>query len=151
MATLTPFRYPGAKNKLLPILMEYIGVILKNAYPFCDAFVGGGSVALEVAAKYPKSYLYLNDKDYWVYSFWDIVGGSESNKLPDLLKLIDQPATLEQFYKLREEDTTDKLRCAYKAIFFNRTTFWEYLKADPLVAKNKKVNILLIVVTMLLN
>lgn len=138
MATLTPFRYPGAKNKLLPILMEHIGAVLKNAYPFCDAFVGGGSVALEVAAKYPKSHIYLNDKDYWVYSFWDVVGGSETNKLPDLLKLVDQPVTLELFYKLRGEDTKDKLRCAYKAIFFNRTTFSGIFKSGPIGGKEQK-------------
>jgi DNA adenine methylase len=136
--TQTPFRYPGAKNKLLPILMENINKTLKDAYPFCDAFVGGGSVALEIATKFPKSHLYLNDKDFWIYSFWDIVGGSETNKLPDLLALIDQPVTLEQFYKLREEDTQDKLRCAYKAIFFNRTTFSGILKSGPIGGKEQK-------------
>ncbi len=137
MATLTPFRYPGAKNKMLPILMEYIGQVHKDAYPFCDAFVGGGSVALEVAGKYPKSHIYLNDKDFWIYSFWDVVAGSETSKLPDLLALIDQPATLEQFYKLKEEDTADKLRCAYKAIFLNRTTFSGILKSGPIGGKEQ--------------
>ena len=137
MATLTPFRYPGAKNKMLPILMEYIGKVHKDAYPFCDAFVGGGSVALEVAGKYPKSHIYLNDKDFWIYSFWDVVAGSETSKLPDLLALIDQPATLEQFYKLKEEDTADKLRCAYKAIFLNRTTFSGILKSGPIGGKEQ--------------
>lgn len=138
MATITPFRYPGAKNKMLPILMEYISKVHKNAFPFCDAFVGGGSVALEVAGKYPKSRIYLNDKDYWIYSFWDIVAGKETDKLPDLLKLIDQPATLEQFYKLKEEATNDKLRCAYKAIFLNRTTFSGILKSGPIGGKEQK-------------
>ena len=136
--TLTPFRYPGAKNKLLPILMEHISKFLKDAYPFCDAFVGGGSVALEVAVKYPKSHIYLNDKDYWIYSFWDVVAGAETSKLPDLLALIDQPVTLEFFYKLREENTTDKLRCAYKAIFFNRTTFSGIFKSGPIGGKEQK-------------
>lgn len=136
--TLTPFRYPGAKNKLLPILMEHIGKVLKNGFPFCDAFVGGGSIALEVASKYPKSFISLNDKDYWIYSFWDVVAGSETNKLPDLLKLIEQPATIDLFYKLREEDTKDKLRCAYKAIFFNRTTFSGIFKSGPIGGKEQK-------------
>ncbi|MGE3320512.1 MAG: DNA adenine methylase [Candidatus Berkiella sp.] len=138
MAIITPFRYPGSKNKLLPVLMEYINKFLKDAYPFCDAFVGGGSVALEVASKYPKSRIYMNDKDYWIYSFWDIVAGSETDKLPDLLKLIDEPVTLELFYKLRAEDTKDKLRCAYKAIFFNRTTFSGIFKSGPIGGKEQK-------------
>lgn len=135
--TNTPFRYPGAKNKMLPILMEYIDVY-KPHHPFCDVFVGGGSVALEVAAKYPKRYIYLNDKDYWMYSFWDVVAGKETDKLPDLLKLIDQPVTLEQFYKLKETPTTDKLECAYKAIFLNRTTFSGIFKSGPIGGKEQK-------------
>lgn len=138
MSNLSPMRYPGGKTKLLPILMEYIGKYQKDAYPFCDAFVGGGSVALEIASKYPKSHIYMNDKDYWVYSFWDIVAGGETNKLSDLLKLIDEPVTLELFYKLRDEDTTDKLRCAYKAIFFNRTTFSGIFKSGPIGGKEQK-------------
>ena len=137
MATITPFRYPGAKNKMLPILMEYISAVHKDAYPFCDAFVGGGSVALEVAAKYPKSHIYLNDKDYWIYSFWDVVSGTDSNKLADLLNLIDQPATLEQFYNLKEDTITDKVHCAYKAIFLNRTTFSGIFKSGPIGGKDQ--------------
>jgi len=136
--TLSMFRYPGGKSKMLPILMEYISKVHKNAWPFCDAFVGGGCVALEVAAKYPLGRIYLNDKDYWIYSFWDIVAGKETSKLPDLLKLIDQPATLEQFYKLKGEATNDKLRCAYKAIFLNRTTFSGILKSGPIGGKDQK-------------
>lgn len=135
---ISPFRYPGGKGKMLPLLMEYIDNIHKDTHPFCDAFVGGGSVALEVAAKYPKSHIYLNDKDYWMYSFWEVVAGKETNKLPDLLKLIDQPVTLEQFYKLKEEVTTDKLQCAYKAIFLNRTTFSGIFKSGPIGGKDQK-------------
>lgn len=138
MSNLSPMRYPGGKTKMLPILMEYIEESLKDAYPFCDAFVGGGSVALEVASKHTKSHIYLNDKDYWIYSFWDIVGGSETNKLPDLLQLVDQPATLDLFYKLKEEQTTDKLRCAYKAIFLNRTAFSGIFKSGPIGGKEQK-------------
>lgn len=138
MATVTPFRYPGGKSKVLPILMEYIDKVHKDAYPFCDVFVGGGSVALEVAAKYRMSRIYLNDKDYWIYCFWNIVGGSEIDKLPKLLELVEQPATLEQFYKLKEEVTTDTLRCAYKAIFLNRTTFSGILKSGPIGGKDQK-------------
>tara|TARA_R110000868_G_scaffold75946_3_gene218776 strand:+ start:3497 stop:4306 length:810 start_codon:yes stop_codon:yes gene_type:complete len=134
---IKPFRYPGGKGKMLPVLMKYIEKIHKNTLPFSDAFVGGGSVALEVANKYPDSYIYLNDKDYLIYSFWDVVAGKETDKLSDLIKLIDQPVTLENFYKLKEEVTSDKLRCAYKAIFLNRTTFSGILKSGPIGGKDQ--------------
>ncbi len=140
MATLTPFRYPGSKNKMLPILMEHIGERIKNETAFTDAFVGGGSVVLEVATKYPDVELLINDKDVWMFSFWDIVCGKHTSQLSDLLLLIDQPATLEQFYKLREandERKPDRLEAAYSAIFFNRTTFSGILKSGPIGGKGQ--------------
>ncbi len=138
MATLTPFRYPGSKNKMLPILMEHIDKMIKDETAFTDAFVGGGSVVLEVATKYPKIELNINDKDVWMFSFWDIVCGEATDQLPDLLSLIDQPATLEQFYKLRALEEPDRLECAYSAIFFNRTTFSGILKSGPIGGKEQK-------------
>lgn len=139
MATvITPFRYPGAKNKLLPILSEHLDVILKGASKFSDVFVGGGSVLLAVAKKYPNLQLYANDKDYWMYCFWKIVAGTDSTKLNELLDLLDTQPTLELFYKLREEQTNDEIRCAYKAIFFNRTTFSGIAYSGPIGGKDQK-------------
>lgn len=138
MAIITPFRYPGAKNKLLPIIMAHIDEIMPGQNSFCDAFVGGGSVLLEVASKYPKIQLYANDKDYWVYCFWKIVAGSDFNKLTELLTLLEVSPTLQLFYKLKQEQTTDEIRCAYKAIFFNRTTFSGIFKSGPIGGKEQK-------------
>lgn len=135
--SINPFRYPGGKSKMLPILMEQIDKWMPDETAFTDAFVGGGSVTLEVATKYPKVDILLNDKDVWMYSFWDIVCGSSTDLLADLLSLIDQPVTLEQFYKLRAVKDPDKLQCAYNAIFFNRTTFSGILKSGPIGGKNQ--------------
>ena len=44
---------------------------------------------------------------------------------------------MEQFYKLKEESTTDKLKCAYKAIFLNRTTFSGIFKSGPIGGKDQ--------------
>ena len=105
----TVFRYPGAKNKYLPILMEYIDPLLKEQKSFIDVFVGGGSVLLEVAKKYPDAQLYANDMDYWMYCFWNIVAGQDKSKLDELLELINIQPTLELFYKLREEESIDDI------------------------------------------
>ena len=134
----SPFRYPGSKNKLLPVLMSYIDQTLVGHDSFTDVFVGGGSVLLEVAQKYPNIQLYANDKDYWVYCFWKIISDVDSIPYFELLNLIDQQPTLEQFYKLREEQTTDAVRCAYKAIYFNRTTFSGIFYSGPIGGKEQK-------------
>ena len=134
----TPFRYPGSKNKLLPIINEYLDKTLVNSKYFVDVFVGGGSVLLDVAKRYPKIELFANDKDYSIFSFWKIVGGSDSKKLSDLLGLMAQPVTLEHFYKLRASNSSDDVECAYKAIFFNRTCFSGIANSGPIGGKEQK-------------
>jgi DNA adenine methylase len=136
--TITPFRYPGAKNKMLPILMEHLSPLLDKRPMFLDAFVGGGSVLLEVAEKYPSCLLFANDKDYLVYSFWNIVSGPDSTKFEELLELIETRPTLELFYKLRAESPTNEVEAAYRAIFFNRTTFSGIFYSGPIGGKEQK-------------
>ncbi len=138
MAIITPFRFPGSKNKLLPILSEHINKLLATNSQFTDVFVGGGSVLLDIAQKYPKIELFANDKDYWIYCFWKIVGGTDFNKLSQLLSLVAQPITLELFYKLRETKTNDEIECAYRALFFNRTTFSGIAYSGPIGGKEQK-------------
>lgn len=138
MATLTPFRYPGAKNKLLPVIMEHLDKILIGSNSFTDTFVGGGSVLLEVAKKYPNINLYANDKDYWIYCFWQVISDPNPAEYLKLLDLISTKPTLELFYKLREDKTTEKVACAYKAIFFNRTTFSGIFYSGPIGGKEQK-------------
>ena len=138
MATLTPYRYPGAKNKLLPVLREYLDPLVMEHNSFIDVFVGGGSVLLDVAQRYPTAKLYANDKDQWIFHFWNIVSGADINQFQELLQLIDQKPTLELFYKLRETLTADPVESAYRAIFFNRTTFSGIASSGPIGGKDQK-------------
>jgi DNA adenine methylase len=138
MATLTPFRYPGAKNKLLPILREHLDKIMVGQDSFIDVFVGGGSVLLDVAARYPNIKLYANDKDYWVASFWKIVSGDDQAQFDALLALIATQPTLKLFNELRSTPTSDPLQSAYRAIFFNRTTFSGIFYSGPIGGKEQK-------------
>jgi len=136
--TISPFRYPGGKTKMLPILMEYLEPMIATSNRFIDVFVGGGSVLLEVATKYPKIELCANDKDNWIYSFWSVVSDPDDHDFVALLKLLDQKPTIELFYKLRETFTLDKVECAYRAFFFNRTAFSGILSSGPIGGKDQK-------------
>lgn len=137
--TITPFRYPGAKNKLLPVINEYlVDLNIESHNAFCDVFVGGGSVLLDIAAKYPKINLYANDKDYNISSFWEIVSSNQIIKLQELFALIDQPVTLKHFYKLRETPASNDVEAAYYGIFFNRTTFSGISTSGPIGGKEQK-------------
>lgn len=138
MAIITPFRYPGSKNKMLPILSEHIDKIMPSWNCFTDVFVGGGSVLLDVAKRYPKIQLYANDKDYNIASFWKVVSDTDVNKLNALLTLMEQPVTLEQFYKLQESQPNDEIEAAYRAIFLNRTAFSGIAKSGPIGGKEQQ-------------
>ncbi len=129
-------RYPGAKNKLCPFILEKID--LTNQKEFADVFVGGGSILLAIAKKYPNIKLYANDKDKWIYSFWKVICEESEDTLKKLFDLIDQKPTIDLFYHLRQKETDDLVELAYKAIFFNRTCFSGILKADPIGGKEQK-------------
>lgn len=134
---LTPFRYPGAKNKLLTTLRHHIDEIAKWDH-FCDAFVGGGCVLLDVASRYRKMKLWVNDKDYWMSSFWKVVSRESDREMNELLLLMAKHPTLELFYKLKETPPNSDVEAAYRAVFFNRTTFSGILSSGPIGGKEQK-------------
>ena len=136
--TLSPYRYPGAKTKLLPALMEHIDKTLVGHNSFCDVFVGGGSVLLEVAKKYPKIQLLVNDKDCGISSFWTVVASSDITKLNELLGMLEVKPTIEQFYKLRETPANTIVERAYRALYFNRTTFSGIATSGPIGGREQK-------------
>jgi len=136
---LSPFRYPGGKNKLLPKIVPFIEQSIKETHKFCDAFIGGGSVLLEIATKFPNIELFCNDKDFFVYCFWKIAS-SNKTELDGLFKLIKQKPTIDLYYKLRENAPTSEVEAAYRAIFFNRTSFSGDMRhgASPIGGKNQQ-------------
>src|SRR5271165_3718113 len=140
MATITPFRYPGSKNKLLPILISEIDKIIytSKCKAFADVFVGGGSVLLEIANKYNEIQLFANDKDYWIYCFWKIVSDENTSNLNKLLDMMESLPTIPLFNQWRQNDSRDEIECAYKAIFFNRTTFSGILTSGPIGGQEQK-------------
>lgn len=128
-------RYPGSKAKMLPILMEHLSPLIKGK--FCDVFIGGGSVLLNVAEQYPKIELFCNDKDYTISSFWSIISSS-INQVNELLGLMETKPTVELFYQIKEEQPTDQIRAAYKAIFLNRCAFSGIATSGPIGGKDQK-------------
>lgn len=138
LSSLTPYRYPGSKNRLLSDLLPYLEKILDGQQSFSDAFVGGGSVLLAVASLYPNISLYINDKDYNVYCFWKILSSIDRTQLDVLLELMSAAPTIELFNKLRAEPPVSEVDCAYYSIFFNRTTFSGIASSGPIGGQEQK-------------
>jgi len=136
LASLTPFRYPGSKVKLLPnLIKKFIDCGLEKSSSFTDVFVGGGSIFLELARKYPNMNFIINDYDEWIYSFWKVV---LSNKYQEFIDLIENiPINIKIFKSLRNNFPKSIIEKAYYALFFNRTTFSGMLKAGPIGGLNQ--------------
>lgn len=138
---LSPFRYPGAKNRLLAELESHLSWLLERSNGgFCDAFVGGGSVLLAVALAFPYIKLFANDKDPSVYSFWQVISGESQQDFDTLLLALEQPVTIEHYTAQRKrqlEANPSRVELAYWALFFNRTSFSGILKASPIGGKDQ--------------
>jgi DNA adenine methylase len=135
----TPFRYPGAKNRLLPVLMERLSPHLScPGVTFSDLFVGGGSVLIKVAEEFPEIKLRANDFDTLMSSFWALVAEGNAEKDETFHTLIDVPVTAERFWALRGTEPCGQVESAYYALFFNRTCFSGILKASPIGGKKQE-------------
>ncbi len=123
---LSPFRYPGAKPKLLARIVPRLTAIEGN---YVEPFVGGGSVALAVAAAQPKRRLFLSDADPRIGAFWRIVAEGRADGLWDIL-----PATptIDDWHSLRNPGDGSNTWRACQALFFNRTCYNGILDSGPI-------------------
>lgn len=131
------FRYPGGKSRIVKEIrkrMESRGFLSGDS--FHDVFVGGGSVLLHVAGWFPRSPLFANDIDPWINSFWEVVVGPKSQFNEFLEKLRITP-TVDSFVLLRNSAPDNRLDRAFRAVFFNRTTFSGMFTSGPIGGYNQ--------------
>jgi DNA adenine methylase len=133
------FRYPGAKTRLLPIIRQYLDKIIDNNGCFCDVFVGGGSVLLDIAERYQNIKLIANDLDDLVSSFWRVIADKKKDKCDELIKLVKNcTPTVDLFNSLKRTHPDNIVDKAFKAIFLNRTAFSGIISAGPIGGMNQK-------------
>lgn len=111
-------RYPGGKGRLLSQLLPY----LLDGAPasFADAFVGGGSVLLAVAAALPDARLFANDIDGDVAAFWRTVTldvGALQARVEGVKPTTDE---FRHWLDARPRARVDR---AYRLLFLSRCSF----------------------------
>src|SRR5664280_1078121 len=108
------FRYPGGKVRytdfILPTLYRYDGHSV-----YVEPFVGGGSVALAMAARHPNVKLILNDLDMGMSAFWDLVANAPDAEFQELENRIrgTQP-TVALFHEIKDSIPSDRLGRAFR-------------------------------------
>ena len=68
-ALKTPLRYPGGKSRAVTKMENYFPD-LSNYVEFREPFLGGGSVAIYIAKKYPHLKITVNDLYEPLVNFW---------------------------------------------------------------------------------
>lgn len=126
------FRYPGGKSRLTDIIIKYLEPYIVETNRFHDVFVGGGSVLLAVAEKFPDVKLYANDYDPHMGAFWKLIARGSDAHLKTFFKLLQRKPTVKMFTRMRQTQPKGLVQKAYYAIFFNRCTFSGISTAGPI-------------------
>lgn len=128
-------KYPGGKTRMVGDILH----LLPKGTEFTDAFVGGGSVSLAYAKKYPEAFIYLNDLDPFTYALWKVTVEGSSSDIVRLMKFIDVSPTIKLFNECRTRmDTTDIVERAYLCIIFHQCTFSGMFNGGPIGGQSQK-------------
>ena len=79
----TPLRYPGGKSRACTKMGPYFPD-LRDYKEYREPFLGGGSVAIHVAKKYPHLDIWVNDLYEPLYNFWRVLQ-DDGKRLQDIL------------------------------------------------------------------
>lgn len=127
----SPLRYPGGKQKDIPLLSQF----LPKCKEFRDPFLGGGNILLYAVENFLADIYWGNDLNSSVFDFWEQVK-RDANELADLVSSLKKDYTGEQanckaWQKFRKEftrtlntklSTDNQLNRAAKFFILNRST-----------------------------
>jgi DNA adenine methylase len=135
----TPFRYPGAKTRLLGKVLAHIKPKLSEKTIYVEPFVGGGSVfiaVLQCGVNIKK--IVVNDRDPAVASFWWCVSDKKMSK--ELVgRVLNAKVTVDEHDRQKEKlDSDSPVDKAFAALFLNRCSFSGMLNSGPIGGREQK-------------
>ena len=139
MATLSPLRYPGGKDKTY----NYVKYLVKeySITTYIEPFAGGAAVAIRLLLNNDVKRIIINDIDRSIYALWNSIV-SKPNELINLIR--NTPITMREWYKQKEiqdnKETADELLLGFSTLFLNRTNRSGIIKAGVIGGKNQTSN-----------
>lgn len=127
---VSPLRWPGGKSRLAGDILQMCDT--DHMLNFIEPFAGGGSVGLSLLMSGNIKELYLNDKDYGIYSLFQVI---KTDPFP-LLELIDNFVPSKEEYRKaqtivnRKYVGCDLLAAAWNLLITNRLSFSGIVKAN---------------------
>ena len=125
----TPLRYPGGKSRACTKMDQYFPD-LRNYTEYREPFLGGGSVAIHIAKKYPHLKITVNDLYEPLYNFWiqlQQFGTELKDKLVEYKSLYPNPDTARELFveskELVNDTTIDNTDRAARFYIVNKCSF----------------------------
>jgi DNA adenine methylase len=137
------FRYPGSKAKLAlnPFFRALMDPLMEQSPCFYEGFLGSAAVTLDLALRFPTKQFVVTDKDENIAAFWQLVASGTPEEAEEFEQRILDFATMGDkvgyFKTLRASEAVTLVDRAYKALFFNRTTFSGIAMAQPIGGFNQ--------------
>lgn len=121
----SPFRYPGGKGFLSPLLSDELARRFPNELPrFAEPYCGGAGAALNLLADGRVSQLHLNDADIRVYSAWYAIANETERFIQTLRTTEASIETWEKSLGLLHDVASSKydFDVGFATFFVNRTS-----------------------------
>lgn len=116
----SPFRYPGGKSWLAPVVEEWLRCRPDRVTTFVEPFAGGASVSLAVAAAGLADRLLLVERDPDVAAVWHAVFGQDAEALAKAI--VEFELTEANVNALLASDPEGTLERALRTIVWNRVS-----------------------------
>ncbi len=136
MASLSPLRYPGGKDKTY----KYVKHLVKqnNITTYIEPFAGGAAVALRLLFNGDVKRIIINDFDRSIYALWKTI---LTNVEPLVSLIRETPVTMDEWYKQKEiqnnKNSANELSLAFSTLFLNRTNRSGIIKAGVIGGKKQ--------------
>ena len=137
----TPFRYPGGKSKIAPMVRKTIKVNnIKNVI-FCEPFAGWAGVAIDLLMNSFVDEIILNDFDIAIYSVWHSILYDTERLLSAIENVtidINERKKQKDIYTSLKDLSEYSFELAFATFFLNRTNVSGVITGGPIGGIDQK-------------
>ncbi|MDR1120007.1 MAG: DNA adenine methylase [Dysgonamonadaceae bacterium] len=130
----SPFRYPGGKTWLVPVVRQWLRQEKKQITELIEPFVGGGIVSLTAAFEKLVSHVTMVEKDEEIAAVWEVILNGKNKWLAD--KIYSYNLTIDNVKAELENPNKQITDVAFCTILKNRISHGGILAKGSGMIKN---------------
>jgi len=129
MQHYSPLRYPGGKNCIFKFVANLFDENGLHGASYAEPYAGGAGLALRLLFEEYVDYIYINDLDFSIYSFWKTII-ENSDRFCSWIDEVDVSMETWHHYKnvQMESSPNDYFKLAQSTFFLNRTNISGVIK-----------------------